>query len=72
MQTLEFDSFVENGAIAVPSQYHDLITHSVRVIVLPKEETAAASESAIREKNIYSLAVDMTGFNFNRNEINER
>ena len=72
MQTLEFDSYVENGVIAVPSQYHDLNSHSVRVIVFPKEEAPGVSKNAAGKKGIFSLAVDMSGFTFDRSEINER
>ena len=72
MQTLEFNSYVENGVIAVPSQYHSLNSRSVRVIVFPKDETPGVSQIVPGKKEIYSLAVDMSGFTFDRSEINER
>jgi len=72
MQTIEFDSHVENGIIAVPSQYQNIIPRSVRVIVLPKEESPSNPQNIEKEKSLYSLAVDMTGFTFDRDEINER
>ena len=71
-QTVEFDSFVENGVIPIPSQYQDVISHSVRVIILPKEETPKALQNAVKGKKLYCLSVDMTDFTFDRNEINER
>jgi hypothetical protein len=72
MQTVEFDTYVENGVIAIPSQYQDVITRSVRVILLPKDETPEIPQNSIKRKEVYSLAVDMTGFTFDRNEANER
>ena len=72
MQAIEFDSYVENGVIAVPLQYQKTITRSVRVIVLPKEETPNIPQGAEKKKELFSLAVDMSGFIFDRNEINER
>ena len=70
MQIVEFDTNVENGVISIPSQYHELITQSVRVILLPKGEIPSGSNK--KRKKLYSLAIDMTGFTFDRNEINER
>ena len=72
MQAVEFDSYVENGTIAIPLQYQKKITRSVRVIIMPKDETPDTPQNTVKKKNLYSLAVDMTGFTFDRNEINER
>ena len=72
MQIIEFDSYVENGVIAIPLQYQEKIAHSVKVIVMPKNETPSLSEGFEKKKNLYSLDVDMSGFYFDRNEINER
>jgi len=72
MQTIEFDSHVENGIITIPSQYQKIIPRSVRVIVLPKEEAPSNPQNIVKEKSLYSLAADMTGFIFDRDEINER
>ena len=72
MQTVEFDSYIENGVIAVPLQFHDVIAHPVRVILQSRDKTPNTVEVAASKKELYSLAVDMTGFNFDRNEINER
>ena len=72
MQTVEFDSYVENGVIAIPAQYQNVISRSVRVIVLPKEEISNGPQNTEKKKGLYSLAVDMTGFIFDREEINER
>ena len=83
MQTIEFDSYVENGVIAIPLQYQKSIARSVRVIVFSKEETPVVPQGTgtIRraeqlpsgtKKNLFSLGVDMSGFCFDRNEVNER
>ena len=73
MQTIEFDSYVENGVITVPLKYQKIITRLVKVIVSPKEEVPDTSyNTTVGKKNLYSLDVDMSGFIFNRNEINER
>jgi hypothetical protein len=72
LQTVVFDSYVENGVIAIPSRYQDAVTRSVRVIVQPKPEIPGNLQNTAKRKEIYSLAVDMTDFTFDRNEINER
>ena len=72
MQAVEFDSYVKDGVITIPSQYQKEIARSVRVIVLSKEETPSVSQDVATKKDLYYLAVDMTGFTFDRNEINER
>jgi len=71
MQAVEFDSYVENGVIPIPLEYQEVIPHSIRVIVLPKNATDKSQEK-IEKKKLYSLDVDMSGFVFDRNEINER
>ena len=71
MQTVEFDTNVENGVINIPFQYQEAIPRSVRVIVKPIIEGNDHQKTA-KKKKIYSLAVDMTNFIFDRNEINER
>jgi len=68
MQVVEFDSCVENGVIPIPSQYKDSLPSSVRVLVFPK----TAPSKTRSKKQLYPLSVDMTGFTFDRNEINER
>ena len=72
MQAVEFDSYVENGVISVPLEYQNTITRSVRVIVFPKQETPVNLQTPVKKKPLFSLAVDMTGFSFNRDEVNER
>jgi len=71
MQTIEFDSYIENGVIEIPLQFQKTITPPVRVILLPKE-IPERSEDPTKKKNLFSLDVDMSGFTFDRNEINER
>ena len=71
MQGIEFDSYIENGIISIPHKYLNSVTRSVRVIILPKEETPIITQDTVKKK-LYSLDVDMTGFTFNRSEVNER
>jgi len=71
MQAVEFDSYVDNGVINIPLQYQKEVSREVRVILLSKG-VSINNTSKNYKKNIYSLAVDMTGFKFDRNEINER
>ena len=71
MQVVEFDSRVENGVIPVPVQYKDALPDSVRVLVFPKAGMTDPGKTT-PQKQLYSLSVDMTGFTFDRNEINER
>jgi hypothetical protein len=72
MHIVEFDSHIENGVITIPSQYREIVASSVRVIIYPREEISSFPQNTIKMKKLYSLAVDMTGFNFNREEVNER
>jgi hypothetical protein len=67
-QVAEFDSSVKNGKIVIPPQYRDEIPQSVRVMVFAKEKRQTGSK---KDKNLYSLGVDMAGFVFNRDEANE-
>jgi len=72
MQTVEFDSYVENGVISIPLQYQYALTHSVRVTIQPREESPDTPHNTVKRKKLFSLAVDMNGFTFDRDEINER
>jgi len=72
MQAIEFDTYIENGVITIPLQYQKTISHSVRVIVQPKEEASNIPQFSEGKAKLYSLDVDMSGFVFDRNEINER
>ena len=72
MQTIQFDTYIENGVITIPLRYQKTISHSVRVIVQPKEEVSNISQFSERKTKLFSLDVDMSGFVFDRNEINER
>ena len=67
MQALKFNAVVEDGVIHIPNQYKNSVTDKVQVIVFP-----AASNEKSKKKKIYSIGIDMTGFEFNRDEANER
>ena len=67
MQAVEFNATIENGVIPIPRRYIKRVADKVRVIVL-SEVTAKKP----KKKKIYSIGIDMTGFQFNREEANER
>jgi hypothetical protein len=61
----EFEAHVENDTILIPPQYRQPCPYDVQVIIVSKKLPAP-------KKRLYSLGVDMTGFTFNRDEVNER
>ena len=67
MQAVEFNATVENGVIPIPRRYLKRVADKVRVIVLSE-----VSAEKPKKKKIYSIGIDMTGFQFNREEANER
>jgi hypothetical protein len=70
MQTVEFETRVENGFIPIPYQYRDTFTDKVKVIILAEEK--ASEEPKKKKKKIYSIGIDMTGYKFDREEANAR
>lgn len=67
MQAVKFNAIVENGVIPIPRQYKKSVTDKVHVIVFPEANTGKS-----KDKKIYSIGIDMTGYKFNREEANER
>jgi hypothetical protein len=68
MYAVEFEASVTGGVITIPSEYRADIDNDVRVILLSKKGT-----NSIRTKTpIYSMGIDMTGYQFNREELHER
>jgi len=45
MQMVEFDSYVENGVIPIPSRYKDALPGSIKVLVFPNSDAAAPKEA---------------------------
>ncbi|MBF0239727.1 MAG: hypothetical protein HQM12_18660 [SAR324 cluster bacterium] len=68
METIEFETIVQNGTIAIPEQYLNLFPETIRLLVhiepLTKEEKMNTSFQAIR--------ISTKEFKFNRDEANER
>jgi hypothetical protein len=69
MQAIEFSSIVHNGAIPIPEQYRDKIGSSVKVIVFPNDTRQNEGKT---QGAFHCIGIDMTGFQFNREEANER
>lgn len=65
MRAYEFLATAKNGFIEIPDEYKDEIASSIRVIVLSGEER--------KKSDLFPrLGLDMRGFEFNREELNER
>ena len=71
MQAVEFVTRVENGVIPIPHQYKDTFSDNVRVIVLA-EEKSPHKHNIQKKKNLHYIGINMSGFQFNREEANER
>jgi hypothetical protein len=69
MQAIEFHSIVNNGVIPIPEQYKDKILNSVKVIVFPTDTKQAKGK---KKTPFHCIGIDMTGFKFDREEVNER
>ena len=67
MQAYEFDSTIDNGVIHIPERYRDKMPSNVKVIVLAREEQPKA-----RDKKFSAIRLQTKGFQFNREEANER
>jgi hypothetical protein len=65
MQAFEFNTFVRDNVIHIPGRYQGRIASLVRVIVLAPQTEAA------QHKKFHSMNVDMSGFVFDREDINE-
>jgi hypothetical protein len=75
----EFDAHVENNTILIPPQYREPHPYDVRVIIVSKKPAprfsavpTGSTTLPVPQKRLYSMGVDMTGFVFNRDEVNER
>jgi hypothetical protein len=69
MQAIEFSSIVNNGVIPIPDQYKDKIGNSVKVIVFPNDTRQTRGK---KKGAFHRIGIDMTGFQFDREEANER
>ena len=75
MPTIEFYAKPENGTIKIPTQYKDLVTSVVKVIL---QEQKAPANNAIKpalQKKSDSLLVPSiatNGWRFSREDANER
>ncbi len=67
MQAYEFTTTARNGYIKIPTEYEKVIPPDIRVIVI----TGKKPEDKKKISFPY-LALDMTGYKFDRDEANER
>lgn len=70
MQAVEFNTTVKNGIITIPSQFVNSIAEDVHVILL--SEPKAAYNPVKQKKKLHYIGIDMNGYQFSRDEANER
>ena len=75
MQAFEFYATPENGTIKIPTQYKDIITSVVRVILLEQKAPAVSGVKSATLRKSDSLLVPSiatNGWRFSREDANER
>jgi hypothetical protein len=70
MQAYEFNAVIRDGIIRLPEQFRDERLSSVRVILLSNTHAAAAKEAC--NKKFTAMKLKTKGFQFDREEANER
>jgi hypothetical protein len=68
MKAIEFVAKAKNGSIEVPKQYVDMLKNKVKVIILVEEEKPVLT----KKRQLTAVRMKTKGFNFNREEANER
>jgi hypothetical protein len=73
MQSIEFKTIIHNGSVTIPAQYSPQWEgKAIRVIVL-EDSAIATSPVEQTQKPVFSaVALTTQGFQFNRDEANER
>lgn len=73
MQSIEFKTIIHHGSVTIPAQYSPQWEgKAIRVIVL-EDSAIATSPVEQTQKPIFSaVALTTQGFQFNRDEANER
>ena len=74
MQAYEFLARPENGFIPIPENLRNGITSNVKVIVLEVKQGKVDDAVGVEKKSSIILppSLDTCGWNFNREEANER
>jgi len=77
MQTIEFQSVVEDGSIRIPEQYTQYLTGVVKVTIVPMnigkiKFARRAGPGELSPGDFSALKINTIGWKFNREEANER
>ncbi len=67
MQAIEFNAIIQNDSIKIPDQYLDKIGQKARVILIIEEFANLKTEIIFS-----ALSIKTKGYQFNREEANER
>lgn len=70
MQTIEFIAKPENGYFKIPEQYQNDILGQVKIIVI--SDILFKDDSLSEKKKFKALKIKTKGFQFNREQANER
>jgi hypothetical protein len=67
VRTYEFTAIAKDGYIEIPAKYKNDITAVVKVTVVTEETSRS------RKSDLFPyLGIDMSGYKFDRQEVNER
>lgn len=67
MQAFEFQTTAQNGFIKIPDQYANEIPENIKVIVLAQKKPKTGKRNFFPD-----FSINTTGYEFNREEANER
>ncbi len=71
MQAIEFETFSEDGIIKIPDKYRSFISKPLKVILLRVDEPEKTGPDKIDEF-FDGININLSRFNFDRDEANER
>jgi hypothetical protein len=77
MQSVEFQSVIEDGTIRIPAQYTQYLTGVVKVTIAPMnigkiKYARRAGPGELSPDDFSALKINTIGWKFNREEANER
>jgi hypothetical protein len=73
MQAIEFKTILQNGIVTIPAQYfHEWEGKTIRVILLEETEATTSSVKNTQEPAFQAITLSTQGFQFNRDEANDR
>jgi hypothetical protein len=73
MQSIEFKTVIHNGSVTIPAQYSPQWEgKTIRVIVLEDCAIATSPLEQTQQPIFSAIALTTQGFQFNRDEANER